>query len=102
MATPTPQSERIDAQLQYLAGTLVDLEDIAPDWDQAPAHVKQAWHMEWRNDMDTVEHLQEQADRRVLSEEQQKAFIGLLASIQRLLPTIQRLNLDVPRVVLKA
>ncbi|MBA2454655.1 MAG: hypothetical protein H0V47_15905 [Chloroflexia bacterium] len=100
MATTTTQSERIDLQLKYIAGTLADLEDVARDWDQEPIHVTLAWPMEWRNDMDGLEFLYEAYERRVLNEEQQEYFLNLLDWVQRLLPVIQRLELDVPRVPL--
>lgn len=98
MVTPTTQSQRIDLQLKYIAGTLADLEDVARDWDQEPIHVRLAWPMEWRNDMDTLESLHEAFEQGTLDEEQQKQFLNLLHCVQRLLPTIQRLELDMPRV----
>lgn len=101
MVTPLTQSERISMQLKYLAGTLADLEDAATDWDHEPIHVKLAWYMEWRNDMDSFEAMHEAYERRTMDEEQKKQFQGLLDWIQRLVPTIERLELDLPKVPLK-
>lgn len=98
---PTPEPDRIDLDLKYIAGTLADLEDVALDWDNEPLHVKQDWHMEWRNDMATVEYLRDAYERRILTEAQQESFRGILGWIQRLIPTIERLELDMPSVPLK-
>lgn len=100
MATPTTQPGRLDTLLRNLTGTFADLEYIAPEWDREPVHVKSAWYMEWRNDMDILETLHEAYERRTMNEEQQRQFIDLLDWVQRLLPTIQRLELDLPRVPL--
>lgn len=56
--------------------------------------------MEWRNDMDSLEFLYEAYKQRSLNEHQQKYLMDLLDWVQQLLPTIQRLELDVPRVPL--
>lgn len=97
---PTTQPGRIDLQLKNLAGTLAELEDVAPGWDDEAVHVKSAWYMEWRNDMDTFEILHEAYEHRAMDEAQQQQFINLLDWVQRLVPTIQRLELDMPRVPL--
>jgi hypothetical protein len=100
MAMPTTHSDRIDLDLANLAGTFADLEDIAPDWDHEPIHAKMAWYMVWRNDMDILELMHEAYEQRTMDAEQQKSFINLLDWVQRLLPTIRRLELDLPRVPL--
>lgn len=96
----TTHPDRIDLDLKNLAGTLADLEDVALDWDHEPIHVKMAWYMEWRNDMDIFETLHEAYERRTMDKEQQGQFLNLLDWVQRLLPTIQRLELDIPKVPL--
>ena len=101
MVKPTSESDRIDRDLKYVAGTLADLEEVAPDWDNEPIHVKLDWYMEWRNDMDTLEYLHDAYERRILTEAQQKSFLDILNWVQRLVPTIERLELDVPKVPLR-
>jgi len=98
---PPRDEQRTDLQLRNLEGTLLDLEDIAPDWETQPLHVRAAWHMEWRNDMEILAVLQEQYENQTMNTSQVSRFLALLATIQRLLPTIHRLELDAPRVPLK-
>lgn len=97
----TSELERIDRDLRYIVGTLADLEDVAPDWDDESIHVKLDWYMEWGNDMDILQCLREAFENQTMTKAQEKSFVEILNWVQRLIPTIERLELEMPKVPLR-
>lgn len=88
---------RVDRNLNYASAMVHDLPTIVEEWDDEPMINLHAWEMEWHETMDRLHTVYEAREAGLPRADQEERFQAVLRDLKPQLPTVQRLELFVPR-----
>lgn len=81
---------------------LDDLPEIAKVWDEIDGGERVSWSIHWSNEMAGLKQLARYASDGALTGDQLTRYQELLGNVKRALPTLKRLNLYRPRLLIDA
>lgn len=96
MVAKTNILTRVDRNLDTAAAMIAALPTVATEWDLA-AIFNHAWDMEWHEAMDRLYTVHKARADGLLRSDQEDRYQAVVADLKRLLPTVQRLELHMPR-----
>lgn len=97
MVTRTNILALVDRDLESASDTLIDLEDVANEWEDESMHNRVVWATEWHEIMDRLLSVYEAREAGLLQPDQEQCYQTVLAELRRQLPTVERLGLRMPR-----
>ena len=102
MATATDAQQRAATSLKTVELMLGDLLDVAAEWESLNAGEREGWSLDWSNEMSGLERLARDTGEGLLTPTQEERYHALLARIEQVVPTIERLGLYRPSVLPRA
>lgn len=97
MVTRTNILALVDRDLESVSDTLIDLEDVANEWEDESMHNRVTWATEWHEIMDRLLTVYEARRDGLLRPDQEQCYQTVLSELKRQLPTVERLGLRMPR-----
>lgn len=98
----TLDSEYIDRWLRILNLVLIELRDVASDWDEQHISNRLAWDSEWPDYLHRFEALHETYRAGGMNEDQRASFLTLQCDLEASASLIESLGLQRPPVLSKA
>lgn len=74
-----------------------DFPIVAQEWDEETVHNRLTWEMEWHEAMDRLHTVYEAREAGLLRPDQEERYQAVLRELKPQLPTVQRLELFLPR-----
>lgn len=97
MVAKTNILTRVDRNLDDVLSMLCDLPTVAAEWNQETIVNLLAWDMEWHEAMDRFDTVHEARENGLLRPDQEQRYQTTLLELERQLPTVQQLELRLPR-----
>ena len=97
MVAKTDILTRVDGNLDYASAMVGDLPEVVEEWDDEPIVDLHAWEMEWHEAMDRLHTVYEAREAGFLRPDQEERYQAVLRELKPQLPTVQRLELFLPR-----
>lgn len=97
MVAKTNILTRVDRNLADVLAMLCDLPVIAAEWNDETVLNLLAWDMEWHEAMDRFDTVHEVRENGLLRSDQEQRYQAALLELTRQLPTVQRLDLRLPK-----
>jgi hypothetical protein len=97
MVTKSNILRLVDRDLESVSDTLLDLEDVAEEWEDEPMHNRVIWATEWHEIMDRLLTVYEAHEAGLLRPDQEQYYQTVLAELKRQMSTVERLGLRKPR-----
>jgi hypothetical protein len=96
----TLQPDQIDRWLRNISFALIDLQDLAPNWeDEAYLATKLSWSFEWPDYLHRFESLHQTYRAGGMNEDQQARFLALQRDLEESAALVESLGLQRPPVL---
>jgi hypothetical protein len=96
MVETTEAQQRAVRDLDAIATLLLDLPDVAAEWDKLSEVQRMAWALDWSNDMSRLEQLARAAQQGFLTTDQHERYRHIAKQVKQTLPLLERLDLYRP------
>ncbi|MBI4494414.1 MAG: hypothetical protein HY690_16650 [Chloroflexi bacterium] len=96
MVTRAEIAQRISSDLEILQVNLVDLVEIAEEWDELADGERASWGLDWAQLMGYLPDLHLAYRTGMMTPEQQAQYREVLAGLRAALPLLERLDLARP------
>ena len=99
MAERTPLTQEVDRTLDWLFAGIGDIRELASEWTNLHEAERISEELEWLNDMaGDLPFLHAQYVGATMSDAQRQRYYALLRDLQELMPTLLRLEMELPHV----
>jgi hypothetical protein len=96
MATELTEHRRVELERKTIALTVLELQEIAEDWDEIGDGERDGWALDWSNEMSGLQWLSRLAAAGRLTKHQKARYVQLVREVGEALPAIKRLGLYQP------
>lgn len=96
MATTTSQRQRVRGHLRSLELMLGDLPEVASEWGEISDGERESWSHDWDNEMGGLHLLNGWVAQGDLDEADLCRYRSILGQLNDAMPTLKRLNLQLP------